>query len=854
MRSGVPSVMSSAVAMLVIAVVLGSRPGIAAADLSSVKSFDIPPGPVASALIKFSAQSGIQVTSAGEMLEGENSPGVVGTLPAREALARLLTGTRLGYQVVDLNTIAILPKSRTGRDGAEHVPTQGAAIQGSPEAKGGQTGSSDSSREGQTAGTQNADVDEAGNLEEIVVTASRRAERLSEVGGAVSAISGESLLERSADSLQDYVAFIPGLSLTSQGASGYGVVAIRGIAPQGNGASVATYIDNIPVGASGGTTRSALFTADLDPQDLQRIEVLKGPQGTLYGASSMGGVIKYVTQEPSLTSTNSTLTEDGDYVSHGDDAGVKLRGSFTTALIDGVLGVRASVYYRHDPGFVDDIGVQGSGVGRSNDLGGRLSLLYRPSEALSVKLSAMVQQSDTIGLSVVDTNTTDFVPTYGAYEQLRYEREGLDESTRLYSAEIHYRFGAFDFLSATGYSQILPTGYSDDTLAFQAYGLGPVSPTNPAQDVSHDDSEKFTQEFRLTSDRIGIAEFILGAFYQHENDHFSFVDSLTLTPEVNFANRGGEGTLREYAGFADATLFFSSRFDLTLGYRYSRIDQVQVQTSGGELYNPPDPDAISSTSQSFSEGPSTYLAAARYHVDDDFLLYARAASGYRPGGGRALPPGTPPGFADYYTSDKLWSYEVGGKLKAWNGRLTVDADAFYINWTNIQTLQPIPGTPFLINGNSGAAVSRGLELQTALIPFRGLTIGVNGAYTDAHFTETVPGVVNDGDTLTYIPKFAASTYAQYLVPVGNGWNALFAGDYQYEGYRVDTYRVPLPGYGVWNARFGAQNDRFQIYFYVKNLTDKYARAGSNGGGGGLLPYYFVIEQPRTFGITLIERF
>src|SRR6201999_3995756 len=163
-------------------------------------------------------------------------------------------------------------------------------------------------------------------LQEIVVTAARRAESLSEVGSAVSAISGDELLQRSADSLQDYVAFIPGVSLTSQGASGYGVVAIRGIAPQGNGASTATYVDEIPVGASGATTRSAFFTADVDPEDLQRVEVLKGPQGTLYGASSMGGVIKYVTKDPNLTRTEATTAEDFNYVEHGA-GGVKVRGS-----------------------------------------------------------------------------------------------------------------------------------------------------------------------------------------------------------------------------------------------------------------------------------------------------------------------------------------------------------------------------------------------------------------------------------------------------------------------------------------------------------------------------------------------
>ena len=804
------------------------------------KHTEIPAESLDVALRQLAKDRGFQLVYLTENVASVKTHGAVGEFTVEEALKKLLSDSHLEYKFVDDHTVSIFLKVGTT-----------SSLTGERAGPGTHEGDGATSGNLVTAGDLGSSA--SGGLQEIVVTAAHRSEPLSQVGSAVSAISGDELLQRSADSLQDYVAFIPGVSLTSQGAAGYGVVAIRGIAPQGNGATVATYIDEIPVGASGATTRSAFFTADLDPEDLQRIEVLKGPQGTLYGASSMGGVLKYVTRDPNLVNTEITLSEDGNYVQHGE-AGVKVRGSVSTPLIDGVLGVRASVYYRHDPGFIYDIGVQGSDVGRANDSGGRIALLFKPSDVFSIKLSAMAQENRQIGLSVVDTNTTNFEPTYGRYSQLRYEPEGLDESTRLYSAEIHYHFGVFDLLSATAYSQIKPTGYADDTLGFAAYGLGPVSPTNPAQDISRDYTDKFTQELRLTSVRLGIAEFMVGAFYQHEKDQFSFVDTLTLTPDVNFANRSGAGSLDEYAGFLDVSLYLSPKFDLTLGYRYSRIDQKQAQSSGGELYNPVDPGAVNVTSQSFSESPSTYLAAARYHVNDDLLFYARAASGYRPGGGRALPPGTPPSFSDFYTSDKLWSYEVGAKFKGLNNRLTIDADAFYIDWSNIQTQQPVPGTPFLVNGNSGTAHSRGVELQAAYVPLKGVTVGANGAYTDARFTETVPGVVNDGDRLTYVPKFAGAAYAQYLAPIQNGWNALVEGDYQYEGYRVDTYRVPLPGYGTWNTRFGVQNDRWVVNFYVKNLTDKYAREGSNGGGGGPLPYYFVINTPRTFGVSLIQHF
>jgi len=251
---------------------------------------------------------------------------------------------------------------------------------------------------------------------------------------------------------------------------------------------------------------------------------------------------------------------------------------------------------------------------------------------------------------------------------------------------------------------------------------------------------------------------------------------------------------------------------------------------------------------------SIVLDNFKRHFNDDLIFYARAASGYRPGGGRIIPPGVTLDLPAFYTSDKLWSYEIGAKFKGLDNRLTIDTDAFYIDWTNIQTQEPIPNSFYIIDGNAGSARSQGVELQVAYVPLRGLTVGANGAFTDARFTSTVPGIATDGNSLTYVPRFSGAAYAQYLHPIQNGWNALVEGDYRYEGYRVDTYRIPLPGYGVWNTRFGVQNDRWQVNLYVRNLTDKYARAGSNGGGGGFLPYQFVIETPRTFGISFIQRF
>jgi outer membrane receptor protein involved in Fe transport len=348
---------------------------------------------------------------------------------------------------------------------------------------------------------------------------------------------------------------------------------------------------------------------------------------------------------------------------------------------------------------------------------------------------------------------------------------------------------------------------------------------------------------------------MIGGFYQREWDDFSFKDSLVNSPELSYSVRGADGTLSEYAGFSDATLYFSPRFDFTAGYRYSRLQQREDHFFGGLLNNPTAPEEVRHTGEAFSEAPSTYLAAARYHASADLMLYARAASGYRPGGGRTLPPGTPPGFSDHYTSDKIWSYELGAKFRGLDGRLSIDVDTFWIDWSHIQSLQPIPGTPYLINANAGSANSRGLEIESTFVPATGFTLGLYGAYTNARFTQTVPSVANSGDTLTYVPKVAWSAYSRFERPVRNGWNAFIAGDYRFVGYRLDTYRMPLPGYGIWDARAGLQKDGFQVTLYVRNLTNKYAHEGSNlESSTPEQPYAFVIDTPKTIGLSAVQTF
>ena len=242
-------------------------------------------------------------------------------------------------------------------------------------------------------------------LAEVVVTAEKRAERLQDVPVPVTAINTDSLLENNLVRLEDYYTSVPGLSLTSS-TFGQPSVIIRGITT-GAGTltnpTVGIVVDDVPYGSSTPLGGGAIVP-DIDPSDLARVEVLRGPQGTFYGASSIGGLIKFVTVDPSTEALTGRVQADGNYIHNGPDAGYGLRGSINIPLSD-TWAMRASGFFRHDPGYITDVLTDTRGVNREEDYGGRLSALWKPSDDVSLKLGALFQDSRRYGLSGIDTGS-----------------------------------------------------------------------------------------------------------------------------------------------------------------------------------------------------------------------------------------------------------------------------------------------------------------------------------------------------------------------------------------------------------------------------------------------------------------
>jgi iron complex outermembrane recepter protein len=826
---------------------------------------NIPAEDLTAALQSFAIVSHHKLLYKAELTAGKSSRALKGRFTAHEAMDLLLSGTGLSYEITGSSVVLIKNQTDAKTSDLQGEAVSPMAVPSSPIGGGppvlmAQDNAPASSPSAEARGAANPDAastpsgEEKSGLAEIIVTANKRAENLQDIGAGISVVSDTQLDTLQANSLADYIQQVPGVAMQSLGAAGYGAIEIRGISPQSVGATVATYIDDIPVGGSSAVAEGGEFTPDLDPADIQRVEVLKGPQGTLYGASSLGGVIKYVTKQPSLTGSEGNFTEEIENVDHGQLGG-KVRGSYSTPVTD-ELAVRVSGYYRWIPGYIDDLGISGKNANNGTDWGLRGTVLWKPTGELSVNFNAMTQQLRQNGFNTADYNPTTQRPIYGSLDEFRYTQEYFEYKTDLFSVEVNYETPYGSFLSATSYSDVKPVDAGDAT--YDLEGLANIGPNNPAQYVSHHYDNQETEELRFTSKRLGNFEFLAGAFFQHESlsdgDEFLTYEAGGRTIDTTAPNLGDAeraGTLQETAGFLNATYYVLPTFDLTVGYRYSDIKQDEMRISQGLLYVG-DETTVQYSNQTVNQTASTYLADARLHVTSDVMLYLRAASGYRPGGVRAAIPGAPPDFSPYYTSDSIWSYETGIKAKALDGKLTVDADAFWIDWSNIQTLVYIGY--FNTDGNGGHAVSRGLELQSNYVPIHGLSLKANAAWTDAIFNSTDASVhVVAGQRLYYVPELQGSVGADYSWPIGR-YQADVGADWNYTGAEYDNTNYLLPSYSLVNIHTGLKWDRLSLNLFVKNATDKHALVGDTGYFPGFIPWTVVVNQPLTVGLSFSQHF
>jgi outer membrane receptor protein involved in Fe transport len=747
---------------------------------------------------------------------------------------------------------------------------------------------------GQTAAGQNTE-NEAG-LEEVVVTAQKRSETILSVPISITAMSQDTLDREGIKDLSDIARNTPSLTISSNNGLGYSNVSIRGITSATGAATTGLYIDDTPI-----QERNDSLGPPVAPQvfDLQRVEVLRGPQGTLFGAGSEGGTIRYITEGPNYTSPTLRVRAETAYTDFGAptyEAG--LAGG--VPIIQDQLAFRASAWYRDEGGYIDRVSRYTGQVLDPNSNGdftqaARLAVGWRPLDGLSVTPAVFFQHAHIEDASLYWEERPKF------QSEAKVPQPNDDKWT-LPSLTVDYALPGFSIRSISSYMsrtnlQVNDWSYIEPS---QLQG-GPVDvpglPGWSAAMHARIQQDVFTQELRFTSADSDSARlsWVGGLYFQHNHLHrvrseFEDLDALTgavfgapaiaifgsapLPGPVGYAENT-TNIEQESAAFGNLSYNITGQLKVTLGARIARSRFSDTDFQDGPWNAGP---SLAQGTQ--KETPVTPKANVTYNLTSDNMVYATAAKGYRIGGGNASYAGNPvceidlrtigiPDAPTTYKSDSVWSYEVGTKNKVWNGQAEISASAFRINWSNIQSLIFLPTCGNIYTDNLGAAVSQGadIDLHTRLLP--GLTWRLSAGYTDAHYSETrtmASGVTlaRTGEPLP-IPKVSGSTALDFERELfASGHTAYVNLTYDYAGSydRNPPSGVfgadPTAQYAVavhsLSARSGVRFGGLDISLFADNLTNSAPE---------LLRYHETVAspvyrgqtlRPRTFGLTAIYGF
>lgn len=808
----------------------------------AARHFDIRKEPLSQALTEFGSQSDLTVRAPSALTAGKAGLAVHGDMPPREALKLLLRGSGLTFT--------------SRKDGTIAIQAAAQSIAGAGPVQAAKDGESSLSR----------DLTGGNNLATIVVTAEKRSEILQNVPATVNVLSSEKLQIEGIDELSDYAKQVPGLALNSNsgtgigGGTGLGEAVIRGVsAGQDTSPVVAMYLDNVPFTSnSNQASLDSRVTLDPDLSDVDHIEILEGPQSTLYGANALGGIIKIVTKEPDLDDFGGQAEIGGAQVD-GGGSGWNLRGTVNIPIVPDLVALRLSAADRENPGYIDNPVTGRTDINEESVKGTRAQLLIKISERLETNFSGYWQEINQQGPNLIDLNQFQR-PLDGLTFHSRFplahdvKNSELGDTTTL-------DMGFAKLINTLSYTNTFLRGNADYSPYIQFVG----APASYGALVTYEPtSTRYNDELRLTS-APGPLEWLAGLFYTHERDTLPFdlrgADAAgaivpASSPYYNLYTVGQLAFYKEYSAYGDITYHFTNQYEATVGARYSYDQQPFVTTETGTF-----------TSLPFSQGTETgsspsYLATLSYHPDAHLTYYVRIANAYRPGGVQPL-PSFASALKPTFGPDTLWSYEGGVKGTFWNDRASFTADAYHMKWSDIQltVLAAIPGGgDYTVITNAASASIDGAEASLNLTPVDRLHLGLNGNYNYGRLTSNVPSIgVSAGTALPYSQRFSGSATADYSYPINNalsGWVGL--SDVYHA--RTSTTSLaqggqpnPLPSYDELDVRTGFQWSRYTLTFHLDNVLNKYALT-EFAPAVVYLPANGQILQPRTFRVSLLADF
>jgi len=720
-------------------------------------------------------------------------------------------------------------------------------------------------------------------LNEIIVTATKRSETLQSVPLSITAYSGAELAAEGIDSIQTVGYETPGVSERNSG-PGQTEFEMRGIASSGGTSpTVGFYLDDTPLTPPGDAVMGKVVVSP-DLYDLERVEVLRGPQGTLYGAGSMGGTIKLVTNPPDpsafASSVNMDLSDtEGGGFNYGGNAMLNL------PLISGKVAVRLVGTDEYTDGWIDRVVLSpfplesNGGMTRGNVTsapvlhdyqnvnneriqGMRASLLVDATDSLTIKPSVFYQKITQGG-----PNYADNPPgvSYEAHYQPYNIPEPYSDSFTLYSLAVKQQFSGFDLTSATG-EYVRHTSMDQDsaeqTQDFFESVIGipdlAYSAVGPFVSIATDDSKQFTEELRLTSSTSGAFQWLLGGFYQDFN---STDDVFTNTPGPIVNEIFGVPSLydigipinyKQYAGFGEASYSFLHNLKLTAGLRYYSYRIREILSESGALPNGSlIPTIFQLPANNSGESPKVNLS---YIPSDDLTLYVQAVKGFRPGGGNTPAPYACPTNPLQYGSDSLWSYEGGEKSRLFGDRLVVNSAGYYERWSGIQqSVAEQCGASYTANAGTADVYGGELELIASLTDH--LTFRNSAGYTHARIVQSVPGgAFFVGERVQDVPSFTNTTSVALSTAVAEGIELVARASNVFVGSMTDvSYAInEVPSHDIVNLRLGLDWSRADVTLYLNNAANTRAILGNTNAVSFNVATFnrVATNQPRTVGLDI----
>jgi outer membrane receptor protein involved in Fe transport len=661
----------------------------------------------------------------------------------------------------------------------------------------------------------------------IIVTATKRDANLQDIPFSINAQTADDIEKTGATTLEDLSRNVAGLTVQNLG-PGQSQVSIRGVSAgqivrdqPGVKEQVGVYLDESVISLS-------LFTPDLDLFDLNRVETLRGPQGTLFGSGSVGGTVRYITNQPKLGTTEGSVEANVNLVD-GDDLGGHVKGAVNAPLGD-KAAIRAVGYFTRYGGFINARREGGRITEDINDgerYGGRIALTFEPSENVSITPRVIYQKISTDGFNRQEVfnlyanpfTTTRPAVTFNEREQHLLLQEGFEDETMIADATIKIGLGGVDLTSVSSYTDrdILVsrdasalTGSVSVDLGFPTAGV--LLPSN-LRDTTK--VKSFTQEIRLSSNGDGPLQWVLGGFYS--NTDRNYAQRLPTPGYDAFTDaRFGAGTsaavangfplnspynadilydIEQKAVFGEASYAFGEKFTLTAGGRYYDFSEDRLFQSGGLFSNGDD-----QTGSTKSDGFTPRLLAS-FNASDSVTINAQASKGFRlggindplniplcsggAGGVDALTYGNRPRYDD----ETLWNYELG--VKSQGRGFTFNAAAFYTDIKNLQVTADAGSCSSRVVFNVPKAHTQGIEFELSASPAQGLDLGISGSIVSAKFDSSVTTTagaviagIRDGNRLPTVPKFQLSANATYSFPVSDGAEAYVATSIQHVGNRI----------------------------------------------------------------------